>query len=621
MAMKTFRKFLNISGFYFYYLFVVGLFLLPMPFVKAQAGFWVDFGTGAPFQYATVSVAEKSKDDKTLVFTSSLDGSLNVFKVDSCGFIIDNYKISGFENAVRLYDVENIAQGKYGVLIQEREITNSFIFILFDEELGIEQAYRYTFPIDVIPNTLNYLVGEKWAVTLNQDVGILGDLVPILMVFENTGDIHFSKKTTIPFNPASGNYVDTHVASFQSDSIWWLNKDRITLLNAAGEPIIVKKVTFEELGGELARLVDVKPLIKNDQLYAVYKNNTFSTVILQISPQGEVVRQSAPFSFDSDVQATFFAIAGKQNRFDLHSYQDSMILLAGFPQAYMEPNKPVIYVWNDSLQLRHYNSLENGGGGVLSTSMLADGTVGFLMERVNKGLSLARTKPDLKLGCFDIAQLPSSFGQVVKHFLLLDDTMELTDIVVSKEQLDLTLANANFHQGEILCQTYYGPPLPAIEIDTFICLGAEIFLKYTHPTGTVVWEDGSTDSLFRVTEPGQYRATVHHCGTTQEVIFNVPDGKCPCVFEVPNAFTPNGDGINDSFGPVYQCYFADYQLRVYNRWGQEVFTSTDPAEGWDGTVSGSDAPSEVYIWHAVYTAWHEGQLFSRSAKGEVTLLR
>ena len=185
----------------------------------------------------------------------------------------------------------------------------------------------------------------------------------------------------------------------------------------------------------------------------------------------------------------------------------------------------------------------------------------------------------------------------------------------------MKLDDSEFFNGTLLCQTYYGPPLPDIVIDTFICLGAEIDLKYTHPTGTVVWEDGSMDSLFHVTEPGVYRATVHHCGTTQQVVFNVPDGKCPCVFEVPNAFTPNGDGINDSFGPVYQCYFADYLLRVFNRWGQEVFTSTDPAQGWDGRIDGKEAPSEVYMWHATYTAWHEGQLFSRSASGEVTLLR
>ena len=174
---------------------------------------------------------------------------------------------------------------------------------------------------------------------------------------------------------------------------------------------------------------------------------------------------------------------------------------------------------------------------------------------------------------------------------------------------------------EVLCQSYYGPPLPDIVIDTFICLGAEIDLSYTHPTGTVVWEDGSTDSLFPIKEPGQYRATVHHCGTTQQVIFNVPDGKCPCVFEMPNAFTPNGDGVNDTFGPVYQCYFSDYRLRVYNRWGQEVFSGTDPAQGWDGRTGGADAPSEVYMWQVSYTAWHEGQQFSRSARGEVTLLR
>ncbi|MCB9169088.1 MAG: gliding motility-associated C-terminal domain-containing protein [Flavobacteriales bacterium] len=61
----------------------------------------------------------------------------------------------------------------------------------------------------------------------------------------------------------------------------------------------------------------------------------------------------------------------------------------------------------------------------------------------------------------------------------------------------------------------------------------------------------------------------------------------------PNAFTPNGDGINDVFRPISPILFPQaYDLRIFDRWGQEIFASADRNEGWDGT----DAPSGVYVW-------------------------
>lgn len=90
-------------------------------------------------------------------------------------------------------------------------------------------------------------------------------------------------------------------------------------------------------------------------------------------------------------------------------------------------------------------------------------------------------------------------------------------------------------------------------------------------------------------------------------------------FDMPNAFTPNGDGSNDVFGPAYKGeIFAQYQLRIFTRWGDLVFESRSPAQGWNGTLGEQALPSDVYVFVFDYrlTDGHEGQ-----DTGDVTLLR
>ncbi|MEY3194865.1 MAG: hypothetical protein RIQ78_962 [Bacteroidota bacterium] len=89
----------------------------------------------------------------------------------------------------------------------------------------------------------------------------------------------------------------------------------------------------------------------------------------------------------------------------------------------------------------------------------------------------------------------------------------------------------------------------------------------------------------------------------------------------PNAFTPNGDGANDVFKPVFDCPPLTMHFVIYNRWGKKVFETNDPNGGWDGSAGGADATSDVYAWTLEYVVEFNGIQQQINEKGEVTLLR
>ena len=71
---------------------------------------------------------------------------------------------------------------------------------------------------------------------------------------------------------------------------------------------------------------------------------------------------------------------------------------------------------------------------------------------------------------------------------------------------------------------------------------------------------------------------------------------CP-LYELPNTFTPNGDGQNDEFRPYPYCFIEQVDFEVYNRWGQLVFTTTDPDLRWDGTnLNGDELAEGTYTY-------------------------
>ena len=89
----------------------------------------------------------------------------------------------------------------------------------------------------------------------------------------------------------------------------------------------------------------------------------------------------------------------------------------------------------------------------------------------------------------------------------------------------------------------------------------------------------------------------------------------------PNAFTPNGDGANDVFRPIFPCEVVFSNLKVFSRWGELVFETDDPLVGWNGRIKDMDAASDVYVWRVEYEAIRLGEQQHFMEKGGVTLLR
>jgi len=91
----------------------------------------------------------------------------------------------------------------------------------------------------------------------------------------------------------------------------------------------------------------------------------------------------------------------------------------------------------------------------------------------------------------------------------------------------------------------------------------------------------------------------------------------PSSVVFPNAFTPNGDGLNDRF--IFEgLYISSFRMIIYNKWGEAIFETDSPETGWDGRVNSKPAPSDMYIFNAEFI---DDAGISFVKKGEVYLLR
>ncbi len=168
-------------------------------------------------------------------------------------------------------------------------------------------------------------------------------------------------------------------------------------------------------------------------------------------------------------------------------------------------------------------------------------------------------------------------------------------------------------------------PNPVVDLgdDRFLWADASLFLNAGNGFDYYFWSTGDVDSVLQVFNPGDYWVEVglNGCYAIDSLFVTLPLQRIP----IPNAFTPNQDGINDVFNIVSKNYnlinINDFSLQIFNRWGQLIFETNDPTLGWDGTCKNELCKQGTYVYIISYVEMKSEFPVSNLKRGTVTLLR
>jgi len=204
-------------------------------------------------------------------------------------------------------------------------------------------------------------------------------------------------------------------------------------------------------------------------------------------------------------------------------------------------------------------------------------------------------------------------------YLWQDGSTHSTFTAKMQGTYDVTVSNAFGCLGSASMTIPYLDTLPATFLlpDSNVCKGNIVHIQLPNYR-SYLWSTGSTLNFIDIINPGTYKVLVvdqNGCkgGDSIKIIFS----DCPSVY-IPNAFTPDGNGLNDMFKPILTAPVTNYHLLVFNRWGNRIFESSNSAGGWDGKLNGVDQPLGVYVFILTFTDINGIQ---ERKSGPITLLR
>jgi len=157
--------------------------------------------------------------------------------------------------------------------------------------------------------------------------------------------------------------------------------------------------------------------------------------------------------------------------------------------------------------------------------------------------------------------------------------------------------------------------------DREVCPGYPVTLDATITGASYTWNTGSHSPVLTTDQAGTYgvQAEGMCIQATDSVVLT--DIDCDPGIYIPNAFSPNGDGVNDSFTPSMDEQVRSWTLMIFDRLGSLIHTCTPENASWDGNLSNWPAPPGVYVWMLKYETREGLNTVQRTERGSVTLLR
>lgn len=363
---------------------------------------------------------------------------------------------------------------------------------------------------------------------------------------------------------------------------------------------------------------NIRPVEVSDGYVFAVRMEVPNMHLAKVSPDGQVPWHM-PYGFPI-AHAGTMAIINKTDVQKLLRYRGDTIVVGGFAGGFAALH--FIGPSGDVLLQRYYTS-----SALLNVQdfCTASGRVHLAGWHQTETL-LMGLKGDMHLGCGDTTYpTPNTFP--LRRLSFRPEPLPNTETVaVTREAFSAATEALTPTPAHYLCIDNDSTGMQEVVcIRRPTCLGEVVYLRPEAPDGAAItWHDGRHDTLFRAEGPGTYIAQIAYCGLRWTVEYRLEAHDCACEPIFSTAFTPDGDGVNDIFSPiaVLECAYAAFEWAVFNRWGERLFTASNPTDAWNGRrPDGQVAPSDVYVWQLRYALPNGAERVWFVKKGDVTLVR
>ncbi len=269
-----------------------------------------------------------------------------------------------------------------------------------------------------------------------------------------------------------------------------------------------------------------------------------------------------------------------------------------------------------------------------TTPQITTGTPGMYIVKVRNKLCtiidtavIAFIETGLELGVDTFYCGPVFRWLIPKHdyvkYLWQDLAEGMDYLAKSPGKKKLTITTK---EGCVESDSVFLSQFPNVEVglrnDTTICLSSTLELRANDSMVSYLWNTGATTQSIFIKDQGTYIVTIkniNNCVVSDTVRIKEDGNALPSELFMPNAFSPNEDYINERYPDnKYQDPGSSYLLQIYNRWGEKIFETDQPAIQWNGSYKDHLAPQDVYVFHVKYIACDEKEHWVR---GTFTLFR
>lgn len=229
--------------------------------------------------------------------------------------------------------------------------------------------------------------------------------------------------------------------------------------------------------------------------------------------------------------------------------------------------------------------------------------------------------PDLALCEGDYYTLDATSSENEVTYLWQNGSTDSIYVVAWQDTYSVTLTNNCGSVSDEVFVEYSIDPVDVLPDTMYICSAREAVLDVSDTEGDYLWNDGSTNSILDAQYWGLYWVQIiddDGCFYIKDSVY-VKEGPCICPLYIPNAFTPDYDGLNDVLRCEFDCVPYDFVIEIYSRWGTVIHRSYDVSNCWDGTFEGGDlVPIGIYGYRIWYREQYDGIPTERT--GHVTVL-